>query len=967
MVVKHIPVLETIDESLTVDFAKHPKLVETVMNKIPSLPIVLESNNDVPSNTANEEKDGMIIEAVLENPLVIKPSTVKLDPSIFAAISKRRKSYSLTTPMPEPIEANNIPNTRSKMSADQNQSIPAFNLKFDPSFLQAISKRRKSCNLKVEVERNLPVEGIPCLSNNEEVLTSQIIVDKKKFDTNIFDEIKKRRRSIGMAISNETAINQQNDASTKTVDHVEKQVQDTKSSQAKNLHSSITQAIISRRKSYSIPPPQPSAILNDDIPVPVEDVNNSTIPPSTLETTKATLSSKITSKSPKDTKTGLSSNSSLFQAIMARRKSILMVPSDLLKGTTPSKNKTPSKTPSKIPSKTPVKTPSKTPAKTPTATPARTPVKTPTKTYVKSTVKTPLVSSSSTNMEYNITGVAPTEEAPCVHEEEAVEMAVPVEVDHTMNMNHITPVKSDTTPSKKRTSSKSSAKKRKSMENSMIDECEVIAVIDVVEAIVDDAAVDEVVAVTEDVVDDVDPVKEEEMLVDAVEEETGSHDAILDDGVIADSIEEEEAVVIADGVEADTIDTATDEAVVSDSIVEKDVHIFEVTMDSDPIVEDTVTTIAIEEEADAVVSSEEDAAVIEDTDDVAEEALVINDVVEGEVVSEDAVETITEEVAVVTEVVEENVIVVDAVLDATVGSLNYESSLESSSPLRMALNLRRKSDQFILEDMVETRDDGLPMAIELENEQSAVEEAVVPVVGKKLVLLSLFHTLNIHTTIDTILPSVIDLESNSTTKIPTSAIVKVTKPKTYLTFALNVGMKTFKIHRKKAVVPLYRFQKTSVAPTLVIESSPAETNAITVNPPSTEGVIVDKVVDEVVESMEQPVVCPRQHHIFFDNDGNVDLDEELVVSYRMSKRLSLSQELFKELSEDINQEDLPCSESMVYGESDMMDVITSPSNDVKLVIDHASDVAITASMLDAACVQLAVEAFANELHLQVWC
>jgi hypothetical protein len=93
-----VPVLETIDESQTLDFAKHPSLKIVVKGK-PLTPISENTNEKVSpipevitSNTKEVEESLPVAEISLNT----KEPSNKMDPSIMQAINKRRKSYNAT-------------------------------------------------------------------------------------------------------------------------------------------------------------------------------------------------------------------------------------------------------------------------------------------------------------------------------------------------------------------------------------------------------------------------------------------------------------------------------------------------------------------------------------------------------------------------------------------------------------------------------------------------------------------------------------------------------------------------------------------------------------------------------------------------------------------------------------------------------------------------------------------------------
>ena len=186
MVIKHVPVLETIDESQTLDFAKIKKGTgspSVSKAKKPLTPIA--ENVEVGSSSAADVDDNAVapaenVENVVQEvavavaPPAAKQTNTKINPSILAAINQRRKSYGAVKESEEVVvEPSSVPSTSAGTTVAARPSHHA-------TLMAAISSRRKSYGKPAETAaaessssssssatKSVPA---PCLSSNVSLL-----------------------------------------------------------------------------------------------------------------------------------------------------------------------------------------------------------------------------------------------------------------------------------------------------------------------------------------------------------------------------------------------------------------------------------------------------------------------------------------------------------------------------------------------------------------------------------------------------------------------------------------------------------------------------------------------------------------------------------------------------------------------------------------------------------------------------
>ena len=150
MVIKHVPVLETIDESQTLDFAKLKKGTgspsASSKAKKPLTPIA--ENVEVGSSSTGDVDENVVVSAtdnvnnvVTEVPVAVastaKQTNAKINPSILAAINQRRKSYGAVKEVEEVVvePSSSVPTAGAPVA-----SRPSHHA----TLMAAISSRRKS-------------------------------------------------------------------------------------------------------------------------------------------------------------------------------------------------------------------------------------------------------------------------------------------------------------------------------------------------------------------------------------------------------------------------------------------------------------------------------------------------------------------------------------------------------------------------------------------------------------------------------------------------------------------------------------------------------------------------------------------------------------------------------------------------------------------------------------------------------
>ena len=150
MVIKHVPVLETIDESQTLDFAKLKKGTgspsASSKAKKPLTPIA--ENVEVGSSSTGDVDENAVVSAtdnvnnvVTEVPVAVastaKQTNAKINPSILAAINQRRKSYGAVKEAEEVVvePSSSVPTAGAPVA-----SRPSHHA----TLMAAISSRRKS-------------------------------------------------------------------------------------------------------------------------------------------------------------------------------------------------------------------------------------------------------------------------------------------------------------------------------------------------------------------------------------------------------------------------------------------------------------------------------------------------------------------------------------------------------------------------------------------------------------------------------------------------------------------------------------------------------------------------------------------------------------------------------------------------------------------------------------------------------